>query len=67
MQRPDWYYDDLKQIGTDFADAGDAVTYDKTRRRTVRMEGLIKQAGFYLTSAEYSNGVYADYLAVRPA
>ncbi len=31
------------------------------------MEGLIKQAGLELTSAEYSNGVYADYIAVRPA
>lgn len=31
------------------------------------MEGLIKQAGLQIVSAEYSDGVYADYLAVRPA
>jgi ubiquinone/menaquinone biosynthesis C-methylase UbiE len=30
------------------------------------MEGLIKQAGFDLASAEYSNGVYADYIALKP-
>ncbi len=29
MERPDWYYDDLKQVGTDFADAGEVATYDK--------------------------------------
>ena len=31
------------------------------------MEGLMKQAGFMLVSAQYSNGVYADYIATRPA
>lgn len=31
------------------------------------MEGLIKQAGLMLVSAQYSNGVYADYIATRPA
>ncbi len=31
------------------------------------MEGLIKQAGLQLLTAEYSNDVYADYLAVRPS
>jgi len=31
------------------------------------MEGLIKQAGLMLVSAHYSNGVYADYIAARPA
>jgi len=30
------------------------------------MEGLITQAGFDLLSAEYSNGVYADYVARKP-
>lgn len=31
------------------------------------MEGLIKQAGLQIVSANYSDGVYADYLAIRPA
>ena len=31
------------------------------------MEGLIKQAGLMLISAQYSKGVYADYIATRPA
>lgn len=29
MEELDWYYDDLKQVGTDFADAGGVATYDK--------------------------------------
>jgi putative AdoMet-dependent methyltransferase len=29
MQRPDWYYDDLKQVGTDFADQVQVATYDE--------------------------------------
>lgn len=29
MERPDWYYDDLKQVGTDFADVGQVATYDE--------------------------------------
>lgn len=148
MEKPDWYYDDLKQVGTDFADAAEVATYDErqsdsaaaddalldrlglasaavmadigcgtgllacagamrcrevqaidvsppmlaaTRRRAAArglandratvachlrdehstygwiMEGLIRQAGLDLLAAEYSNGVYADYLAMRPA
>jgi hypothetical protein len=31
------------------------------------MEGLIKQAGLMLVLAQYSNGVYADYIATHPA
>lgn len=29
MEKPDWYYDDLKQVGTDFADASEVATYDE--------------------------------------
>jgi len=29
MNRPDWYYDDLKQVGTDFANAAEVATYDE--------------------------------------
>ncbi|MGE0120372.1 MAG: class I SAM-dependent methyltransferase [Dongiaceae bacterium] len=28
MSRPDWFYDDLRQVGIDFADAGQVATYD---------------------------------------
>jgi ubiquinone/menaquinone biosynthesis C-methylase UbiE len=29
MTRADWYYDDLKQVGTDFADGREVATYDE--------------------------------------
>jgi putative AdoMet-dependent methyltransferase len=29
MERSDWYYDDLKQVGTDFADSDEVATYDE--------------------------------------
>jgi putative AdoMet-dependent methyltransferase len=29
MERPDWHYDDLKQVGTDFAGAREVATYDE--------------------------------------
>lgn len=28
MSNPDWFYDDLRQVGLDFADAGQVATYD---------------------------------------
>ena len=28
MNRPDWYYDDLEQVGTDFADQAQVATHD---------------------------------------
>ena len=33
MTRPDWYYDDLRQLGTDFADAGQVAAYDRNQGR----------------------------------
>ncbi|WP_368904595.1 hypothetical protein [Taklimakanibacter lacteus] len=36
MTRPDWYFDDLKQVGTDFADAAlDAYPH----RRSIHFAG----------------------------
>lgn len=28
VSKPDWFYDDLRQVGLDFADAGQVATYD---------------------------------------
>jgi len=54
MQRLGWHENDLKQVGTDFGVAAEVAARDV-------------RAGLALQSAEYSNSVYADYLAVRPS
>ena len=33
MTRPDWHYDDLRQLGTDFANAGQVAAYDRNQGR----------------------------------
>lgn len=45
MQRPDWYYDDLKQVGTDFADAAEVATYDERQADTGEDLTLLKKLG----------------------
>ena len=54
MQRPDWYYDDLKQIGTDFADAGEVATYDERQADTGEDLTLLKKLGLG------TSGIMAD-------
>ena len=36
MPSPEWYYDELRQVGVDFADAAEVAAYDRNQR-TVRM------------------------------
>jgi putative AdoMet-dependent methyltransferase len=33
MKQPDWYYDDLRQLGTDFANAEQVAAYDRNQGR----------------------------------
>ncbi|HXQ40200.1 MAG TPA: methyltransferase domain-containing protein [Candidatus Udaeobacter sp.] len=33
MSRPEWYYDDVRQLGTDFADAEQVAAYDRNQGR----------------------------------
>ena len=33
MSRPEWYYDDVRQLGTDFADAQQVAAYDRNQGR----------------------------------
>ena len=33
MATPDWYYDELRQIGVDFADAAAVAAYDRNQGR----------------------------------
>jgi putative AdoMet-dependent methyltransferase len=33
MSRPEWYYDDLRQLGTDFGDAEQVAAYDRNQSR----------------------------------
>lgn len=54
MQRPDWYYDDLKQVGTDFADAGEVATYDARQADTGEDLTLLKKLGLG------ASGIMAD-------
>lgn len=35
MTQPDWWYDDLKQVGLDFADEAQVATYDERQGSTV--------------------------------
>jgi len=45
MQRPDWYYDDLKQVGTDFADTAEVATYDERQADTGEDLTLLRKLG----------------------
>lgn len=41
MEKPDWYYDDLKPVGTDFADARQVATYDERQSDSAEDEALL--------------------------
>ena len=45
MARPDWYYDDLKQIGTDFADTRQVATYDERQSDSAEDAALLAGIG----------------------
>lgn len=45
MGKPDWYYDDLKQVGTDFADAREVATYDARQSDTAEDAALLQRLG----------------------
>ncbi|MGE0237997.1 MAG: class I SAM-dependent methyltransferase [Parvibaculaceae bacterium] len=45
MEKPDWYYDDLKQIGTDFTDAREVATYDERQSDTAEDDVLLARLG----------------------
>ena len=36
MTQPDWWYDDLRQVGLDFADPAEVATYDERQGATER-------------------------------
>jgi len=44
MSRPEWYYDDLRQIGTDFADAAQVAAYDRNQDRKVAEDQVLAAA-----------------------
>ena len=37
-ERPDWYYDDLRQVGLDFTDADEVAAYDARQGRDPAQE-----------------------------
>lgn len=67
MQRPDWYYDDLKQIGTDFADAGEVATYDERQADTGEDLTLLKKLGLRTSDIMADIGCGTGILACSAA
>lgn len=46
MELPDWWYDDARQVGLDFADAAQVATYDARQgRRSEQDLALLRQLG----------------------
>jgi ubiquinone/menaquinone biosynthesis C-methylase UbiE len=45
MEKADWYYDDLKQVGTDFADAWEVATYDERQNDPAEDTCLLVKLG----------------------
>jgi putative AdoMet-dependent methyltransferase len=67
MQRPDWYYDDLKQIGTDFADAGEVATYDERQADSGEDLTLLKKLGLRTSDIMADIGCGTGILACSAA
>lgn len=67
MHRPDWYYDDLKQVGTDFADADEVATYDERQADTGEDLTLLRKLGLRNTDIMADIGCGTGILACTAA
>ena len=56
MKQPDWYYDDLRQVGLDFDDEGQVQTYDDRQSSTVEEDGELLD-----TLGLSTDHVFADF------
>lgn len=67
MQRPDWHYDDLKQVGTDFADAAEVATYDERQADAGEDLALLRKLGLQATNVLADIGCGTGLLACAAA
>jgi hypothetical protein len=72
---PEWQYDEMQQVGTDYTDEAQVEAYDQRlqRLRDVKeyssfdwiMETLPKKAGFHIDKADYFEGFMAVYVCTK--
>jgi putative AdoMet-dependent methyltransferase len=68
MERPDWYYDDLKQVGTDFADAREVATYDERQTDDLAKDAaLLERLGLEASATLADIGCGTGLLACAAA
>ncbi len=68
MTQPDWWYDDLKQVGLDFADEAQVATYDDRQGATVaEARRLLMRLGVDPSTAMADIGCGTGLLACEAA
>lgn len=68
MTQPDWWYDDLKQVGLDFADEAQVATYDERQGATVaETRRLLMRLGVGPSTAMADIGCGTGLLACEAA
>ncbi len=68
MTQPDWWYDDLKQVGLDFADPRQAMTYDERQGHDPSADrALLAQLGVDRSTAMADIGCGTGMLACEAA
>ncbi|MGE3875607.1 MAG: class I SAM-dependent methyltransferase [Parvibaculaceae bacterium] len=67
MEKPDWYYDDLKQVGTDFADAREVATYDERQSDPGEDAALLRKLGLKASDTLADIGCGTGLLACEAA
>lgn len=68
MTQPDWWYDDLKQVGLDFEDPQEVETYDDRQRGSAEADrALLKRLGVTRDTAMADIGCGTGLLACEAA
>ncbi|HEX5380134.1 MAG TPA: class I SAM-dependent methyltransferase [Phenylobacterium sp.] len=68
MTQPDWWYDDLKQVGLDFDDAHEVATYDDRQRGSAQDDrALLQRLGVTRETAMADIGCGTGLLACQGA
>lgn len=68
MERPDWYYVDLKQVGVDFADAAQVASYDARQADDpAKDRDLLERIGINATQVMADFGCGTGMLACEAA
>lgn len=68
MTQPDWWYDDLKQVGLDFEDPQEVETYDDRQRGSAEADrALLKRLGVTRETAMADIGCGTGLLACEAA